>query len=295
MSNLINAFKIPLGPAAEPGLSQTQLKKRMEEAQKMIHAIMPSTRLLTSSVLQKRLISENGLFWLAFDLEESPQMPLFNGGLHPTGKRITSTLADLYSELLRLREEAESAVIRVGEMAILATKLASLPVDDSLTALGELSTDDLKLWRLIHRRNNEPLAIEFENGSVNLPLPTLSAHIPEGEVRTIRFRVQRIGKRQAKLTAIKEITQETSGIRRSIACPKTTKLFRSPEGANDRREAWFLLYFAEYKNLIVEATVRMALKRIDFSASHLELIDILNLHELKAEMADITGLMPKSL
>lgn len=285
MSNLINAFKIPLGPATEPGLSTTQLKKRTEEALKMIHTIMPSTRLLTSSVLQKRLVSENGLFWLAFDLEESPQMPLFNGGLHPTGKRITSTLADLYSELLRLREEAESAVIRVGEMAMLATKLASLPVDESLTALGELSTDDLQLWRFIHRRNSEPLAIEFEDGSVNLPLPTLSEHFPEGGVRTIRFRVQRIGKRQAKLTSIKEI----SGTRLSISCPKTTKLLRSPEGANDRREAWFLLYIAEYKNLIVEATVRMALKRIDFSASHLELIDILNHEELEMEIADIAG------
>lgn len=295
MSNPMNVFRIPLGPAVEPGLSTSQLKKRTQEAQQMIHTIMPSTRFLTSSILQQRLISENGLFWLAFDLEESPQMPLFNVGPHPTGKRITSTLADLYTELLRLREEAETAVIRVGELAILATQLNSLPVDESRAAMGKLSTDDLQLWRLIHRRNGEPLAIEFEDGSVNLPLPTLGAHISEGHVRTIRFRVQRTGKRQAKLTGIKEITNDLAGARRPASCPRTTKLLRSPETADARREAWFFLYVAEYKDLVVEASVRMALKRMDFSASHLELIDILNLPELKAEMATITErLMPYS-
>lgn len=187
MSKSMNAFRIPLGPAVEPGLNTNQLDMRTREALKMIHAIMPSTRVLTSGVLQKRLISEGGLFWLAFDLEESPQMPLFNAGPHPTGKRITSTLANLHSELLRLREEAEATVVRVGELASLAAELDSLPIDESRSALGELSPDELLLWKLIHRRNGEPLAIEFEDGLVNLPLPTLGTHLPEGHVRTIHF------------------------------------------------------------------------------------------------------------
>jgi hypothetical protein len=205
MSNPMNAFRTPLGPAVEPGLSTSQLVKKTLEAQQMIHAIMPSTRLLTSGVLQKRLTSENGLFWLGFDLEETPQMPLFNVGPHPSGKRITSSLANLYNDLLHMRDEAESAVIRVGELAMLATKLDSLPVDESRAALGELSAEDLKLWQLIHRRKGKSVEIEFEDGSVNLQLPTLGEHISKGHVRTIRFRVKHISKRQAKLSGIKEI------------------------------------------------------------------------------------------
>lgn len=295
MSKSMNAFRIPLGPASEPGLSSIQLEKRTREAQQMIHAMMPSCRFLTNGVLQERLTSENGLFWLSFDLEESPQMPLFNAGPHPTGKRITSTLANLYTELLRLREEAESSVIRVGELAMLAAELDMLPTHESHAALGELSTGDLQLWRLIHRRNGEVLAIEFEDGSVNLPLPTLGTHLSEGRVRTIRFHVQHPGKRQAKLTRIKEISDGTNGAERSPSCPRTMKLLRSPETDVVRREAWFLLYVAEYRNLIVEANVRMALNRLDFSASHLELIEILNVHELESQIASITeNLAPSS-
>jgi len=288
MSKSMNAFRIPLGPAIEPGLSSIQLEKRTREAQQMIHAIMPSCRFLTNGVLQERLTSENGLFWLSFDLEESPQMPLFNAGPHPTGKRITSTLANLYTELLRLREEAVSSVIRVGELAMLAAELDMLPTHESHAALGELSTGDLQLWRLIHRRNGDVLAIEFEDGLVNLPLPILGTHLSEGRVRTIRFHVQHPGKRQAKLTRIKEISDGTIGAERSPSCPRTMKLLRSPEIDVVRREAWFLLYVAEYRNLIVEANVRMALNRLDFSASHLELIEILNVHELESQIAGIT-------
>lgn len=288
MSKSMNAFRIPLGPASEPGLSSIQLEKRTREAQQMIHAVMPSSRFLTNGVLQERLTSENGLFWLCFDLEESPQMPLFNAGPHPAGKRITSTLANLYTELLRLREEAESSVIRVGELAMLATELDLLPPDESHMALGELSTDDLQLWRLIHRRNGDVLAIEFDDGSVNLPLPTLGSHLSEGRIRTIRFHVQHPGKRQAKLTGIKEISDGTAGTVRSQSCPRTMKLLRSPETDAMPREAWFLLYVAEYRNQLVEANVRMALNRLDFSASHLELIEILNVHDLKSQIAGIT-------
>lgn len=287
MSKSINAFRIPLGPAIEPGLSQDQLDRRTHEALHMVHAVMPSSRILTSGILQKRLTSENGLFWLAFDLEESPQMPLFNGGPHPTGKRITSTVANLYAELLRVREEAQSAVIRVGELAMLASELVSLPPKESRAALGDLSPDDLQLWKLIHRRNGEPLVIEFEDGSFNLLLPTLGAHIPEGHVRTIRFRVQHPSKHQAKLIAIQEISDETSVTNPSNSCPRTMKLLRSPANDAQQKNTWFLLYVAEYKNLVVEATVRMALKRMDFSASHLELIQILNDQNLKAEMAQL--------
>lgn len=150
-----------------------------------------------------------------------------------------------------------------------------------------MSPDDLLLWKFIHRHKSEPLAIDFGDGSVNLALPTLGAHIAERHVRTLRFRVQFPGKRQAKLTGIEEITDDVAGTEPSSPCPHTIKLLRSPEGDAEQRENWFLLYVAEYRNLVVEATVRMALKRMDFSASHLELIDILNFQELKAEMKDI--------
>ena len=289
MSKLTNAFRIPLGPAGKPGLSQFQLNNRTKEALQMIHSVMPSTRFLTGGVLQTRLISEDGLFWLAFDLEESPQMPLFYAGPHPTGKRITSTLTNLYFDLLRLRDEAESTVIRVGELAVLAAELDSLPADESRAALGELSPDDLQLWKLIHRRKGKPLAIEFEEGTVNLPLPTLGAHIPENYVRTIRFHVQRPSKRQAMLTGIHEITETGTDARPSNPCPRTMKLLRSPGGDTERQETWFLLYVAEYRHLMVEAKVRMALKRIDFSASHLEMVEILNLQRMKVELASIAS------
>lgn len=289
MSKPMTAFRIPLGPATAPGLSTGQLEKRTREAQHMIHAVMPSSCILIHGVLQKRLTSENGLFWLAFDLQESPQMPLFNSGPHPSGRRITWTLGNLYAELLRLREEAESAIVRVGELAMLAAELDSLPANESRAALGELSPDDLQLWKLIHRRNGESLAIEFEDGSFNLPLPTLGANLSEGRVRTVRFHVQRPGKRQAKVTGIKEVLEASAGTMHSLPCPRTMKLLRSPEGNAEKQDAWFLLYVAEYRDLVVEAQVRMALKRVDFSASHLELVEILNSQEIEAAIAGISG------
>ncbi len=217
-------------------------------------------------------------------------MPLFNGGPHPTGRRIRSTVANLYAELLRVREEAQSAVIRVGELAILASELVSLPPEESHAALGDLSPDDLQLWRLIHRRNGEPLVIEFEDGLVNLSLPTLAAHIPEEDVRTIKFRVHNSNKRQAKLIAIKEVADDMAVARHSIACPRKMKLLRSPASDAQQQDVWFLLYVAEYRNLVVEAMVRMALKQVDRSASHLELIKIVNHQELTAEMAQLMRL-----
>ncbi len=60
MSKSMNAFRIPLGPASEPGLSPNQLDKRTREALQMVHAIMPSSRFLTSGVLQNRLTC---VFW----------------------------------------------------------------------------------------------------------------------------------------------------------------------------------------------------------------------------------------
>jgi len=44
----------------------------------------------------------------------------------------------------------------------------------------------------------------------------------------------------------------------------------------DRCKDCFLIYVAEHRNLSVEATVRMALNRVDISPSNLELINILN-------------------
>lgn len=287
MSKPINVFRVPLGPATEPGLSTMQLEKRSREARHMIRAIMPTTRSLMHSVLTERIISSNGLFWLAFDLEDSPQLPLFNRSSHPTGKRIASALTNLYAELARLREEAESSAIRVGELSVLASELDSLPVDEARVALGDLSADELQLWRLIHRRNGEQLAIEFEDGRVNLPLPTLGAIIPEGRVRKIQFRVRCPSKRQAKLIGIKENSIHEAGEKTYRPCPQTITLLRSPETDGARCEAWFLLYVAEYRKLVVEATVRMALKRLDYSPSHLELLEVINQGNLKVELAGI--------
>jgi hypothetical protein len=285
MPNSINAFKVPLGPAGEPGLTNEQLKERHREVLKLVHAAMPSSRLLTGTLLKERIISENGLFYQAFDLVESRQMPLFDSADSRTGRRIATSISALYAELARLRDEASNAVIRIGELTLFAAELQSQPTDESRAMLDELSPEDLKLWRLTHSRKGKHLSIEFDDGNVILPLPRLQEHIAETSVRKIRFRVKQIQQKSAILSEIKDaLVSDAASTVAADKYPKALKLLRPSDSLLDSHDGWFLLYLAEYKGLPVEATVRMALKAVNLKPSHMELVDISNARKLEVDL-----------
>lgn len=287
MPHSINAFKVPLGPAGEPGLTNEQLEERHREVLKLVHAAMPSSRLLTGTLLKERIISENGLFYQAFDLVESQQMPLFDSADSRTGRRIATSISALYAELARLKDEASNAVIRIGELTLFAAELQSQPTDESRAMLDELSPEDLKLWRLTHSRKGKHLSIEFDDGNVILPLPRLQEHIAETSVRKIRFRVKQIQRKSAILSEIKDALVSVSDAASTGAVdkyPKALKLMRPSDSLLDSHDAWFLLYLAEYKGLPVEATVRMALKAVNLKPSHMELVDISNARKLEVDL-----------
>lgn len=285
MSEAIHALSIPLGPA-KPGLTDAQIKKRKEEARRAVRATMPSSRHLMHCYLQERIVSDQGLLWLAFDLVETPQMQLLTAGHGRNARMLASAFNSLCMELSRLKEEAEATVIRVGELAAISSRLASLSRIDITGVVEELSEHDWELWRLIHSRKGQGVSIEFPSGRVGISMPLFPEHASEGQERRIRFRVKSVNRGKA------EIIQITEEVESAPACsavnfPKKMRLLRPQGRGLQERKGWFLLYAAEFRNVAVDAIVRMALKLSDFSPSHLELISIRNSAELVAEIDEI--------
>ncbi len=285
MSESIHAFSIPLGPA-KPGLTDEQIKKRKGEAHRIVRATMPSTRHLMHCYLQERIISDQGLLWLAFDLVEAPQMQLLTAGSGRNARMVASAFNSLCMELARLRDEAEATAIRVGELAAISSRLVSLSGMNLSGVVDGLSEHDWELWRLIHSRKGQAVSIDFSTGSVGITMPLFPAHTSEGRERRIRFRVKSVIRGKAEICQIKEENESTPASS-PVKLPKKMKLLRPQVKCPQEKNGWFLLYVAEFRNVVVDATVRMALKLSDFSPSHLELISFNNATELVAEINEI--------
>ena len=279
-----NVFKVVVGPSGEPGMTDRQLKLRRHEIYQEIHAVMPSIRLLGQDQLTDRLVNDGQFFYLNFDLRESFQMSLFEQQRLPDGKRVAAVLSTLHGILDRLREEASNSVIRVGKLAMLSAEIGSRSDTHAREELAALSAPDLDLWHLMHRRAGKSVSIDFGDGDDKPPLPTLGLHVPEHQTRRISFRVTKISKMSAILSGIKDIGGSGSPGEPGSNCPPRLRLRRPSDFSLAHPDTWFLLYLAEYRNLPVEATVRLALRRVDLSPSHLELIEISNADALQTKL-----------
>ncbi|TYC55209.1 hypothetical protein ETQ85_14400 [Zoogloea oleivorans] len=280
MSEKIEAFSLPLGPE-KPGLSDTQMQRRKEGVYRVIRATMPSAAtLLRSGVLQERLAGGEGFFWLSFDLVETPQITLpFGEATQPRYKE-KSILGNLCAELARLKDEAEFNVIRVGTLAGVALRLVTMSDQERVGALDALSEQDRELWRLFFIRRRRSISITFPSGVIDISTPLFPLHVAEERFRKIRFKVKAVNRRRAELIIVEELTKATDNPSKLVPFPKRIELLR-PLGADcDQGDGWFLLYAAEFRDVVVEAEVRMALLLSELSPSHLELIQIGNKDEL---------------
>ncbi|MCL4733213.1 hypothetical protein KJZ71_05445 [Patescibacteria group bacterium] len=236
--------------------------------------------------LQERIVSDHGLLWLAFDLVETPQMQLLTVGSEKNSRIVASAFNALCMELARLRGEAEETVIRVGELAAISSKLTLFTGIDPSGVLESLSECDWDLWHLIYSRKGKTVSIEFPTGRVGISMPLFPAHASEGLERRIRFRVKSVTRDKAEICQITE-ESESAPACSVVNFPKKMRLLRPLGKGLRERKGWFLLYSAEFRNVAVDAIVRMALKLSDFSPSHLELISIRNSAELVAEIDEI--------
>lgn len=287
MTEPIHAFSIPLGPA-RPGLYDTQMQKRKAEVYRILQATMPSSRyLLANGVLQERTVSDGRLLWLEFDLVESPQLALpWDCRRGASSKGMASTLNGLYAELVRLKDEADSTVIRVGALKAFAARLETLSGTEFSGAIDSLSEQDWKLWRLIHARKGKPVSIEFPTvGTVGITMPLFASHIAERRQRRVRFRVEAPTRKMAEVSIVADISDQQDA--HAVRLPKTVDLIRPIGQDLADRNRWFLLYVAEFRNLVVEAEVRLVLKMSDFSPSHLELVGLGNAAELQSFLTSV--------
>jgi len=289
MSEKFEAFSLPLGPE-QPGLSDTQMQRRKEEAYRIIRATMPSaTTLLRNGVLQERLAGGEGFLWLSFDLVDTPQINLpFGEAKHPRYK-VKSTLGGLYAELARLKDEAEFNVIRVGALAGVASRLVTMSDQERVEALDTLSEQDRELWRLFFMRRRKAISISFPSGVVGISMPLFPFHMAEERSRKIRFKVKAANRRCAELVAVEELTRSSEFPSKEVPIPKRIEMLRPLGNERDRGCGWFLLYAAEFRDALVEAEVRMALLLADLSPSHLELIHIDNHEKLKTMVPEIVA------
>ena len=282
MAESIHVFSLPLGPA-QPGLNDRQITMRRNKALSIVRATMPSTQYLSNCILKERIVSDQGLLWLAFDLVETTQMQLLARGPQRGRKGLASALNGLYGELARLREDVEATVIRVGELAEFSSRLHILGGGELTSAIEDLSERDWELWRLIHARKGRRVSIDFPTGSVGITMPLFPTHISEKFPRKIRFRVRSPSRVKAEIDFLGKTDEFTDTC--GVECPKTIDLLRPMGKVRSERDAWFLLYVAQFRNVVLEATVRMALNLSDFSASHLELVELVKTPELIDEAA----------
>ncbi len=289
MSEKFEAFSLPLGPE-QPGLSDTQMQRRKEEVYRIIRATMPSSAtLLRNGVLQERLAGGDGFFWLAFDLVESPQITFPFGDATKPHYKEKSMLGGLYAELSRLKDEAELNVIRVGTLAGVASRLVAMSDQERVGALDALSEQDRELWRLFFMRKRRSISISFPAGVVGVNMPLFPLHIAEERSRKIRFKVKAVNRRRAELIGVEELARESDSPSKGVPFPKRIELLRPLGYDSNQGNGWFLLYSAEFRDVVVEAEVRMALLLSELSPSHLELIQIGNKDQLKIMAQEIVN------
>lgn len=288
MADSIHVFSLPLGPA-QPGLNDRQITVRRNKVLSIVRATMPSTQYLANCILQERIVSDQGLLWLAFDLVETPQMQLLASGPQRGRKGLASALNGLYGELARLREEAEATVIRVGELTEFASRLQTMGGVELNSAIKDLSEQDWELWHLIHARKGKRVSIAFPTGNIGITMPLFPTHIPEKFPRKIRFRVKSPARFKAKIEFLDETAESADTC--AVKWPRTIDMLRPLGNIRAERDAWFHLYVAEFRDLILEATVRVALNLSDLSASHLELIELVRTPDLVDEANALSQLL----
>ena len=288
MAEAIHVFSIPLG-SAKQGLTNRQISLRKNKARAIVHATMPSSKYLTNSLLRERIISEGGLLWLAFDLVETRQIHLLSSDPRRGREWLASTLNSLHRDLERLKDEAENTVIHVGELTELVSRLSTMAGNELADTIEDLSEQNWALWKLIHARKGHLISIEFSTGGVGITMPLFPAHIAEKHHRHVRVRVKSVTKKYAVMEFLGET--EISSHTNISECPKTIKLIRPMGTSPIERNAWFLLYVAEFHNLVIEATVRMVLKLSDFSSDHFELVKLENASELTREAKAVVQLL----
>ena len=274
------AFAIPLAPA-HPGLSDGQLKTRMNDAEAILRATMPFVASLQDSELVRGLATKDGYLLRTYSLVEHPQLHLdflAHGGRR---KQILSAPHRIHNELEKLKGEAETAIIRVGELEKLASSFSEIGTDQARSALDNLPEHDLALWHLANSKRGKRISISFEDTIIGISMPKFPVHIAEDRLRHIRFNVASINRNSAQIQAIKFLDIDEPGSAIIMKKPRANALLkRVPEKSNGGLDQWLSLYGAEYYNQPVAAAVRVALSMKKLSTEHFELVSIENLDKL---------------
>ena len=272
MPERIFAFAIPLGPA-HPGLVNEE--KRKQEARRIVRSVMPSTASLIGAGLEERIMGDDRLIWLAFDLVESPQLSLAFDRQRSKRTIPSSPIQRMIAELTRLKEESETTTIRLGELEQLAQTITRVGTLDAQSLLDTLSDDDRSLWQLAHAKPGSRISLRFEDSEIGFTLPMFPIHVSDTRYRRIRFKVTSPSRKVATITCVRMLDDDTENGGNDIeSVAALTRLLRSPGNHDD--DGWFGLYAAEYCNQHCEATVRVARWAEDLRPSHFELLQIDN-------------------
>lgn len=260
------------------------MKERRSNVYQMIYATMPSTRFLVHSLLEERIVSEGDMLLLAFDLVETPQLQLFSAPSQRRENRFASKLREMLSELVRLKEEAETTVIRVAELTRFAAMLSEERASEFEGAVGQLSEQDAELWQLIIARRSKAISIRFADVVMDISLPLVYDYHLDHAVRKISFNVITPGRKAVEVEKVAELTAAADSGTPRVNFPRRMPLLRSRAPASSACDFWFLLYVAEFTSTPVEATVRVAIRTKDFTPRHLELVSIDNQDALQARL-----------
>ena len=281
MTRKVHAFSIALGPA-NPGFTSEQLESRICAARREAAYVMPSVNSLAFGYLQERVESDGNSILLSFDLVESPQLHLQLALRGNNRREAFSAISGMAGELTRLKLEAKNCVIRVGDLAQLASILPSLSDDEFSDAVGSLSTGEAETWKFLNLRRGKELSITFPDEAIGITVPLFPETVSEKGTRVIRCRVLGVCSKYAELGAIIDLGDPEQPDRTIIPCPPKLLIKRPANAKLKISDEWFLLYVAEYTRSDIEVETRLALREGDFQPRHLELVEIRNAGDLVA-------------
>lgn len=287
---VMHAFRIALAPARD-GLTDSQLSDRRRKARSLATANMPSLYTSPAFCVKERLLSDDGHFWLAFDLEVSPQLTL---ELRQPGKRLSSAATDfirLSTELSGLKTEALGFSIRVGEMAQMSAVLSRLG-DSADELVGQVLNEEGVTWKVAHEHAGKEVSIDFDGHMVTTQLPLIPFHMLETGTRQITCYVESIDQGGMRLTRVNELEGHGAIPPRAVAMPHRIQLHQPYHGTQTAVRDYFLLYIAHRNRLRVSMQVRLALRQHDMTPSHLQLLEIEDrsrLVQVLIEHAEILG------
>lgn len=268
----IQAFRIALAPARD-GLTDSQLSDRRRKARSLATANMPSLYTSPAFRVKERLLSDDGHFWLAFDLEISPQLTL---ELREPGKRLSKAATDfirLSTELSGLKTEALGFSVRVGEMAQMSAVLSCLG-DSAGELVGQILNEGGVTWKVAHEHAGKEVSIDFDGHMVTTQLPLIPLHMLEAGTRQITCYVESIEQGGMRLTRVSELGGQGVLPSRAVSMPHRIQLYQPHNGTQTSAQDYFLLYIAHRNRFRVSMEVRLALRQHDMAPSHLQLLKI---------------------